>query len=44
VRWEDNIETDFQEVRCESMHWIEMAQDRSRWQAVVNEVMNLRVP
>jgi hypothetical protein len=42
-RWEDN-ETDFQEVGCESMHWIKLAQGRNRWQAVVNAVMNLRVP
>jgi hypothetical protein len=43
-RWEDNIRMDLQEVRCGSMDWIGLAQDRERWPAVVNAVMNLRVP
>jgi hypothetical protein len=43
-RWDDNIKMDLQEVGCGSMDWIEMAQDRDRWQALVNAVMNLRVP
>ena len=42
-RWEDNIKIDLQEVYCEGMDWIELAQDRDRWQALVNAVMNLRV-
>jgi hypothetical protein len=42
-RWEDNIKMDFQEVGC-GMDWIELAQDRDRWRAVMNAVMNLRVP
>ena len=43
-RWEDNIKTDLQEVGCEGMNWIDVAQDRDRWWAVMNAVMNLRVP
>ena len=43
LRWEDNIEIDPQEVGCGSMDWIELAQDRDRWRALVNAVMNLRV-
>jgi hypothetical protein len=42
-RWEDNIKMDLQEVGC-GMHWIELAQDRDRWRAVVNAEMNLRAP
>jgi len=34
---------DIQEVRCEGKDWIEPAQDRGRWRALVNAVMNLRV-
>ena len=41
-RWEDNIQMDLQEVGCGGMDWIELAQDRDRWRALVNAVMNLR--
>ena len=43
-RWEDNIKMDFQEVGCVGMDWIAVAQDRDRWMALVNAVMNFRVP
>jgi hypothetical protein len=43
-RWEDNNKMDLQEVGWEGMDWIDMAQDRDRWRALVNAVMNLRVP
>jgi hypothetical protein len=43
-RWEDNIKMYLQEVGWGGMVWIEMAQDRDRWRALVNAVMNLRVP
>ena len=43
-RWEDNIKMNFPEVGCGSMDWIDLAQDRDRWRALVNAAMNLRVP
>jgi hypothetical protein len=43
-RWEDNIKMDLQEVGCGGKEWIEMAQDRDKWQALVNVVMNFLVP
>jgi hypothetical protein len=43
-RWEDNIKTDHQEVGCGVMDWIELAQDRDRWRALVNDIMDLRIP
>jgi len=43
-RWEDNSKMDIQDVECGDMEWIELSQDRDRWQALVNAVMNLRVP
>ena len=43
-RWEDNTKMGLQEVGCGGMDWIELARDRDRWWALVNAVMNLRVP
>jgi hypothetical protein len=43
-RWEDNIKMDIEEVGCVGMDWIDLAWDRDRWRALVNAVMNLRVP
>jgi hypothetical protein len=43
-RWEDNIKMDLQEVRGGGGDWRELAQDRDRWWALVNTVMNFRVP
>jgi len=42
--WEDNINVDLQEVEYGGMDWIELTQDRDRWGALVNAVLNLRVP
>jgi hypothetical protein len=43
-RWEDNIKMNLEELGCGGMDWIGLAQDRDRWRALVNAVMNLRVP
>jgi len=42
LRWDDNIRMDLQEVGCGRMDWIELTQDRDRWRALLNAVMNLR--
>ena len=44
LRWEDNINVDLQEVGCGGMDWIELAQDRDSWWALVSAVMNNWVP
>jgi hypothetical protein len=43
-RWEDNIKMDFREIGFGDVDWIHLARDRDRWLALVNTVMNLRVP
>jgi len=43
-RWEDNIETNLQEMGCGGTDWIDLAQDRDRWRALVSALMNLQVP
>jgi hypothetical protein len=43
-RWVDNIRMDLGEVGCGDVGWIGLAQDRNRWRALVNSVLNLRVP
>jgi hypothetical protein len=43
-RWEDNIEMELREIRWGGMDWIDLDQDREQWRALVNTVMNLRVP
>jgi hypothetical protein len=43
-RWEDKIKMDVQEVGCGGIDWIKLAQDRYRWQVLVNVIMDLRVP
>jgi 3-oxoacyl-ACP reductase-like protein len=42
-RWEDNIKIDLQEVGCVDMDWFGLAQDKDRWRAIVNVVMNIWV-
>jgi hypothetical protein len=43
-RWVDNIKMDLGEVGWDGVNWIDLVQDRDRWRAYVNAVMNLRVP
>jgi hypothetical protein len=43
-RWKGNIKINLQEVGCVGVDWIELAQVRDRWRALVTAVMNLRVP
>jgi hypothetical protein len=43
-RWEDNIKLDHREIRFGDVDWIHLTQDGDRWRALVNTVMNLRIP
>jgi hypothetical protein len=43
-RWVDNIKIDLREIEWDGMDWIDLAQDRDHWRALMNTVMNLRVP
>jgi hypothetical protein len=43
-RWEDNIKMDLREIGFGDVDWINLAQDRDRWLALVNTVMSIRVP
>jgi len=43
-RWEDNIRMDLREVGCGCVDWMDLAQDRDRWRALVSAVMNHRLP
>jgi len=43
-KWEDNIKMGLHEVGCGGVDWIELAQNRYRWRALVNAVMNIQVP
>ena len=43
-RWEDNIRMDLEEIGINAGNWVDSAQDRSYWRALVNAALNLRVP
>jgi hypothetical protein len=43
-RWVDSVELDLSEIELDGTDWIDVAQDRDQWRALVNMVMNLRVP
>jgi hypothetical protein len=43
-RWVNNIKIDLRKIECDGMDWTDLAQDPDQWRALVNTVMNLRVP
>jgi hypothetical protein len=43
LRWVDNIKMDLREIGWDDVDWIDMAQDRDKWRALVNTVLNLRI-
>jgi hypothetical protein len=43
-RWVDNIKMDLRDIGWDGMDWIDLAQDRDQWRALVNTIMNLRIP
>jgi hypothetical protein len=43
-RWVDKIKMDRREVECDGVDWIDIAQDRGQWRALLNRILNLRVP
>jgi hypothetical protein len=43
-RWVDNIKMDLSEIRWDGMDWIDLAENRDQWRALVNTIMNFRVP
>jgi hypothetical protein len=43
-RWVDNIKMDLREIGWDALDWIDLAQDRNQWKALVNAVKNFRVP
>jgi hypothetical protein len=43
-KWVDNIKMDLRKIEWYDMEWIDVAEDRDQWRALVNRVMNLRVP
>jgi hypothetical protein len=44
LRWADNIKMDLREIGWDSVEWIDVSQDTDQWKALVNTVMNIRVP
>jgi hypothetical protein len=44
LRWVDNIKMDLREIEWDDINWIDLAQDKDQWRALVNTVINLRVP